>query len=148
MVALADLNQPYSCTQWGNVPNGGATQIISDTGYDIWELFESQSAFPSTVFINHEMQVYDKMNNAGSWSISSRITDMLEECGSDCDPDPCSGVSEGDVYYDSIINIVDVIFVVQHILGNIISDECEPDVNQDGSIDVNDVILLVNFVLN
>ena len=49
---------------------------------------------------------------------------------------------------DNIINIVDVIFVVQHILGNNISDECEPDINQDGSIDVNDVVLLVNFVLN
>ena len=88
------------------------------------------------------------MNNAGSWSINTRITDMLEHCDSDCDPDPCSGVAEGDVNSDNIINIVDVLFVVQHILGNIISDECAPDINQDGSVDVNDVVLLVNFVLN
>jgi len=27
------------------------------------------------------MRVYDKMNNAGSWSISSRIEQMLEDCG-------------------------------------------------------------------
>ena len=85
LVALSDLNQPYSCTQWGNVPDGGATQIISDTGYDIWELFESQSAFPSTVWLNHEMQVFDMMNNAGSWSIGSRIDQMLEDCGSLCE---------------------------------------------------------------
>ena len=69
MIALSDLNQPYSCSQWGNVPNGGASQIIHDTGYDIWELFETGSAFPSTVWLDHEMRVYDQMNNAGSWSI-------------------------------------------------------------------------------
>ena len=130
------------------MPDGGACQIFIDDNSSIWSLFNSGGAFPSTAFINHEIQVHDLMNNAGSWSINSRISDMLEECGSDCDPDPCSDVSEGDVNSDNIINIVDVIFVVQHILGNNISDECEPDINQDGSIDVNDVVLLVNFVLN
>ena len=67
------------------MPDGGACQIIEDTGYDIWELFESGGAFPSTVFIDHEMRVYDMMNNAGSWSIGSRIDQMLENCGSLCE---------------------------------------------------------------
>ena len=73
MTALADLNQPYSCTQWGNVPDGGTSQIIHDTGYDIWELFETGSAFPSTVWLDHEMRVHAQMNNAGSWSIGIRM---------------------------------------------------------------------------
>ena len=122
--------------------------VFIDENSSIWSLFNTGNAFPSTAFINHEIQVHDLMNNAGSWSINNRITDMLEYCDSDCDPDPCSEVSEGDVNSDGIINIVDVIFVVQYILGNSISDECEPDINQDGSIDVNDVVLLLNFVLN
>ena len=67
LIGLSDLNQPYSCQQWGSVPDGGAAQIIHDTSYDIWGMFQSQSAFPSTVWIDHEMTVYDKMNNAGSW---------------------------------------------------------------------------------
>ena len=81
MIGLSDLNQPYSCTQWGNTPDGGASQIVHDTGYDVWDMFQTGSAFPSTVWIDHTMKVYDKMNNAGSWSINSRIESMLEDCG-------------------------------------------------------------------
>ena len=66
MVALSDLNQPYSCSQWGNVPNGGTSQIVEDVGYQIHTLFNLDNYFPSTVWIDHEMRVHDKMNNAGS----------------------------------------------------------------------------------
>ncbi len=148
LIAFSDPNQPYSCEQWGNMPDGGACQIIIDVQPTIFYLFNSGGAFPSTAFINHEMQVYDLMNNAGSWSINSRITDMLEYCGSDCDPDPCSNVSEGDVNSDGIINIVDAIFIIQYILGNDISEECLPDVNQDGIINISDIVMLVDFILN
>ncbi len=34
-----------------------------------------------TVWLDHNMKVYDSMNTAGSWSISSRINSMLEDCG-------------------------------------------------------------------
>ena len=43
-------------------------------------MFETGSALPSTVWIDHNMVVYDKMNNAGSWSVGSRIDSMLEVC--------------------------------------------------------------------
>ena len=131
------------------MPNGGSCQIILEEQQPtMFYLFNSGGAFPSTAFINHEMQVYDLMNNAGSWSINSRIADMLEECGSDCDPDPCSNISQGDVNSDNIINIVDAIFIIQYILGNDISGECTPDINQDGIVDVTDIITLLNFILD
>ena len=47
----------------------------------MWSLFETGSAVPSTVWIDHNMRVHDQMNNAGSWSINSRINTMLENCG-------------------------------------------------------------------
>jgi len=47
----------------------------------MWSLFETGGAVPSTVWLDHNMRVFDKMNNAGSWSISSRIESMLEDCG-------------------------------------------------------------------
>ena len=56
---IYDVNQPYSCEQWGNMPNGGASQIFIDQGSDIWSLFNTGNAFPSTAFINHEIQVQD-----------------------------------------------------------------------------------------
>tara|TARA_B100000686_G_scaffold165991_1_gene173539 strand:- start:444 stop:836 length:393 start_codon:yes stop_codon:yes gene_type:complete len=130
------------------MPNGGACQIFIDENSSIFSLFNSGNAFPSTAFINHEIQVYDLMNNAGSWSINNRIEDMLEHCDSDCDLDPCSDVSEGDVSLDGIINIVDVIIIIQYILGHDIAVECLPDINQDGSVDVNDIVLLLEFILD
>jgi len=131
------------------VPDGGATQIISDTGYDIWELFESQSAFPSTVWINHEMMVYDQMNNAGSWSIGSRIDQMLEDCGSLCEDGGCT-TSAGDLNEDEILNIQDLITMVNHILGSSLVTDCAleaADMNMDGIINIQDLISLVNAIL-
>ena len=130
------------------MPNGGACQIFIDENSSIFSLFNTGNAFPSTAFINHEIQVHDLMNNAGSWSINNRITDMLEQCGSDCDPDPCSNVSNGDVNSDGIVNIVDAIFVIQYILGNDIAEECIPDINQDGVVDVTDIVTLLSFILD
>ena len=130
------------------MPNGGACQIFIDENSSIFSLFNTGNAFPSTAFINHEIQVHDLMNNAGSWSINNRITDMLDQCGSNCDSDPCNSVIEGDINSDGIINIVDAIFIIQHILGNDILEECLPDINQDGAVDVNDVVLLLNFILD
>ena len=149
MVALSDLNQPYSCTQWGNVPDGGATQIISDTGYDIWELFESQSAFPSTVWLDHEMRVFDLMNNAGSWSIGARIDAMLEACGPLCEDGGCTTTS-GDVNEDEMLNIQDLITMVNHILGSSPLMDCAleaADINVDGTVNIQDLISLVNAIL-
>ena len=130
------------------MPDGGACQIFIDENSSIFSLFNTGNAFPSTAFINHEIQVHDLMNNAGSWSINNKISDMLEHCGSDCDPDPCNSISEGDVNSDGIVNIVDAIFIIQYILGNDISEECLPDINQDGSVDVNDIVILISLILN
>ena len=149
MIALSDLNQPYSCSQWGNVPDGGATQIISDTGYDIWELFETGSAFPSTVWLDHEMRVYDQMNNAGSWSIGIRMDEMLEACGSLCEDGGCT-TSAGDLNEDEILNIQDLITMVNHILGSSLVTDCAleaADMNMDGVINIQDLISLVNAIL-
>ncbi len=149
MVALADLNQPYSCTQWGNVPDGGAAQIVHDTSSEVWSWFESGGAVPSTVWITHEMKVYDMMNNAGSWSIGSRIDAMLEDCGTLCEGGGCSNAI-GDTNEDSILNIQDLITMVNHILSSSPLEGCgldAADMNADGIINIQDLISLVNAIL-
>ena len=40
--ALSDLNQPYSCTQWGSTPDGGYSQIVHDTSSDIYNIGNEQ----------------------------------------------------------------------------------------------------------
>ena len=101
--------RPYSCTQWGNAPDGGGSQIVHDTGYNLHTLYNLDNYFPSTIFITHEMQIYDKMNNAGSWSIGSRIDQMLEDCGALCDGEGGCTTAAGDLNEDEILNIQDLI---------------------------------------
>jgi hypothetical protein len=113
-------------------------------------LFETGSAFPSTVFITHEMQVYDQMNNAGSWSIGSRMDQMLEDCGSLCEGEGGCTTAAGDVNEDETLNIQDLITMVNHILGSSLVTECAleaADMNMDGTINIQDLISLVNAIL-
>ena len=78
---LSDLNQPYSCAQWANLaPNSGG-DIIHDTGYGFFNLYNSQSGFPSTVWIDHEMKVHYKANSTGYYLVNMKLEDMLEDCG-------------------------------------------------------------------
>jgi hypothetical protein len=110
-------------------------------------LFESNSAVPSTVWIDHDMQIHSMMNNAGSWSITTRIDEMLEDCGSLCED---SNIMLGDTNFDGNINIQDVILTINFILGNStpIGDEIiAADYNEDGIINILDVISLVSEIL-
>ena len=142
LIAFSDPNQPYTCREWGQMPDGGSSQIITDTQSSIWGLFQSGGAFPSSVLLNHEMMVYDK--NPSPFSLDDIIPELIEEI-----PDsPCSGVAYGDINDDNIINLVDILLTVQYILGNDISGECTPDVNQDGSVDVADILIILNFILD
>ena len=56
-----------------------------------------------------------------------------------------------DVTGDGNIDVLDVIQMVNIVLGNIVADEwqeCASDSNGDGNIDVLDVIQAVQFILN
>jgi hypothetical protein len=147
LIGLSDLNQPYSCQDWGNVPNGGASQIIHDTSSQIWSLFESSGAVPSTVWINHNMQIHSMANNTGSWSLTNKIEEMLENCGSLCQE---SNVMLGDTNFDENINIQDVILIINFILNNSTPEGDEviaADFNVDGIINILDVIQVVQQIL-
>ena len=147
LIGLSDLNQPYSCQDWGNVPNGGASQIIHDTSSQIWSLFESSGAVPSTVWIDHNMQIHSMANNTGSWSLTNKIEEMLENCGSLCQE---SNVMLGDTNFDENINIQDVFLIINFILNNSTPEGDEviaADFNVDGIINILDVIQVVQQIL-
>ena len=143
IVAFSDPNQPYTCREWGQMPDGGGSQMIEDTNYSIHGLFNSNGAYPSSALLNHEMMVYDK--NPSLFALDDIIPELIENIP---DPNPCSGVAYGDINYDGMINVVDAIFIIQYILGNDISQECTPDVNQDGIVDITDLVMLLTFILD
>jgi acetyl esterase/lipase len=72
----------------------------------------------------------------------SAVVDECGECGGD--GSPC--FPDGDINSDEVVNILDVVVLVNIILG---LEEENPagDLNQDGFINVLDIILLVNIIL-
>lgn len=59
-------------------------------------------------------------------------------------------ISLGDVNMDGDVNVMDIIFIVNHILGNVLLEDdqfANADMNADGSADVIDIIQIVNIIL-
>ena len=86
--SLSDLNQPYTCAQWGNLGNGTEEPlIIHDPTYSFMGWFGccgNSEGWPSTVFMNQDMEVHYKANYMGAFEINYVIEQMLEECGDEC----------------------------------------------------------------
>ena len=63
----------------------------------------------------------------------------------------CSGSSLGDINYDSVINILDIVALVNIVIdpSNLTSEQsCAADLNEDGVINILDIVGLVNVVIN
>ena len=57
---------------------------------------------------------------------------------------------DGDVNADGVVNIIDIVQIVNQVLGNDFADEeflAQADINEDGTVNVLDVVLLVGQVL-
>lgn len=172
IMALQDLNQPYSCEQWGDQGISGAPVIIENVGGQLFDLFhDSWNAFPTYVLIDHTMTVrakpwtYDSNSNTNSCDgtndtmpgFSGGDTDnflqyLVDECGPLCDGNP-------DIDGDGILTADDNCPNTPNPNqddsdGDGIGDLCDDcqdflgDVNDDFLIDVLDVVILVNFVLD
>ena len=60
-------------------------------------------------------------------------------------------VSLGDVNMDGGINVMDIVLIINHILGNVLLEDDQfihADMNGDGSADVTDIIQIVNIILS
>jgi len=63
----------------------------------------------------------------------------------------CTDYTLGDVNYDMVTNVLDIVNLVNYILGGSIPDECEffaSDLNGDEILNVLDIVQLVNLILN
>ena len=88
MTNLDDIGQPYSCDQWGDRYqdfNEDVFPLIIDDGTvdEIWPWFHS-GGYPSTVFIDHNMNIYFKMIGASFGPSKETIEAMIEDCGDLC----------------------------------------------------------------
>ena len=151
--ALSDLNQPYSCNQWANLAPSGSGDIVHDTGYGIFDLFNSQSGFPSFAFIDHNMTVYHKSNSAGTYSTKMKIQEMLDACIAD---GLCGNADiDNDGFTSDNDNCPNDYNPSQSDSDNDgIGDECDDcsnmsgDLNDDMTIDILDIVSVVNLILS
>ena len=169
IMGLQDLNQPYSCEQWGNQGISGAPVIVHNVGGELFDLFhDSWNAFPTYVLIDHTMTVrakpwtYNSNSNTNScdgsnnsvngWSggdADDFLQQLVNECGDLCIDGGCT-TTAGDLNEDEILNIQDIITMVNQILGSTSLEDCAleaADMNMDGIINIQDLISLVNAIL-
>jgi len=65
--------------------------------------------------------------------------------------DSCSDWVLGDVNNDTTLNILDIVTLVNFVLGTDQPEECQSessDLNQDGGLNILDIVQLVNIILN
>ncbi len=63
--------------------------------------------------------------------------------------DDLNAVPQGDINYDGILNIQDLILMIQYIIGNIDNPDwlSDGDVNNDSIVDILDMVIAINTVL-
>ena len=84
---------------------------------------------------------YDYYSNGFGGNVSFRYQTGIQ-LEAQCDYSP------GDINYDDVLNVVDIVGLVNIILGNSSDEPCTADYNNDGIINVVDIVSLVNFILN
>ena len=91
--------------------------------------------------------------NPGEYELSLTVTNIYGESG-----DPHieyitigNPIQPGDVNFDEVLNILDVVLIINFILGSDTPDDMQnnaADYNNDGSVNIQDIVLLLNTILD
>ena len=91
------------------------------------------------------------INNWTGGSTNDFIQQLVDECGELCIEDNCPTSGTGDVNFDGLINVIDIVAIVDAILNSGFTDECvqsSADYNSDGTVNVIDIVAIVDTILN
>ena len=102
----------------------------------------------STSFSSAPVHTYAQ---GGSYEVNLTVTNIY---GMESEPHielvQLQSSTPGDVNFDSVLNILDVVIVVNFVLGNTIPDTSEfsaADLNGDGMLNILDIVILTNLIL-
>ena len=84
---------------------------------------------------------YNGDDGSGGSLVEAAIDNFLIEYTGDA-------TASGDVNSDGSINVLDVIQVVNMILGNSEADLLSADLNSDGQINILDIVIIIELILN
>ena len=116
--------------------NGTVVNLIPDS-HTYEEGVRFSGSFSSTDVPDGDYQVHFQFDDGTSASLTLPIS---VGGGGGC-------ALEGDLNTDGIANVLDIVLLVNLVLGGNDPDVCS-DVNGDGILNVLDIVLLVNIVLN
>ena len=105
-------------------------QMVSDSGTELEYTISN-----NTIWLEHYGLPPYELPFYGNFNLTFQIDELIE----------------GDVNQDGTPDILDIILMVNHIIGDTLLSDLAfdaGDINQDESIDVMDIILLVNTIIN
>ena len=109
--------------------------------YDLYYMPNDGSPYPRDFIINQEGVISYANNEIDTEWMLSVIYDLINN----------SNGLIGDINQDNIINVLDIIGLINFILGSQIPDDSQiisSDINEDQIINILDVVMLVNLILN
>tara|TARA_Y100001960_G_C14246192_1_gene620633 strand:+ start:39 stop:536 length:498 start_codon:yes stop_codon:yes gene_type:complete len=131
--------------------NGLTFPILYDSGssggvqggdtYDLYYMPNDGSPYPRDFVIDQEGLIVYANNEIDTEWMLYEINNLI---------DSTNGIL-GDINQDSIINVLDIISLINFVLGSdapTFDEMILSDLNQDGIINVLDIVSLVNLILN
>ena len=122
------------------------SEIVNEIELDSW-LWDFGDG--STSFSSAPVHTYSQ---GGSYEVSLTVTNIY---GLESEPHSetvqlGSNIMPGDVNFDSVLNILDIVIVVNYVLGNdtpTSSEFAAADLNGDGTLNILDIVTLTNLIL-
>ena len=113
-----------------NIGSVESPEFIIDDNIDI--PFLGLNTAPALYYDNDKINLISGLSTGGAYYLS------YDSCG-----------LSGDFNQNSVVDIVDIIFLVNIILGDSLSEStCPYDINNDFNVDVIDIMLLVDIILS
>jgi len=134
-----EIQQPYSCEQWGDFAEENLPMIFTDGtpswDFFLWDLFNLNCS-AGTIIIDHNMRIRYVLDYFPSETLNDiLIPELLVELED----------SRSDINGDGLINILDIISLANIILSDNLNEL--GDVNQDYDVNILDIMVIVNFIL-
>ena len=134
-----EIQQPYSCEQWGDFAEENLPMIFTDGtssgDFFLWDVF-SLNCSSGTIVIDHNMRIRHVLDYFPSENLNDIvIPELLVELED----------SRSDINVDGQINILDIISLANIILFDQVNEL--GDVNQDYEVNILDILVIVNLIL-
>ena len=141
MQNLDDVGTPFDCEGWSNFCGGESYDIVDDgNDYFFFDLFALDDYWHSIAILDHNMvfRYYCECNEClalGYEGLAEIVDGLINEIN----------IMLGDLNYDGILNIQDVILIVNLVLSSEYNSFA--DLNSDDIVDILDLVVLVNIII-